>query len=96
MTVYSTASKVLNDGRTYYFVTLDGQIPCSATRYKTAKGARRAAINRAVKFGRAGVQESAFADMMREHTRRELAELDRKISDAKKAPHIFKGRGLGL
>lgn len=79
MNVYSTTSKVLNDGRTYYFVTIDGEIPSSATRYRTSKGALRASIARSVKFGRLGVREKTFADSMREHTQRELAELDRKI-----------------
>jgi hypothetical protein len=46
MIIYGTTSKVLNDGRTYYFVTLNGQIPSSATRYKTRQGAEREAKRR--------------------------------------------------
>ena len=46
LTLYGTESKVLNDGRTYYFVTLDGKIPSSATRYKTQAGAEREARRR--------------------------------------------------
>lgn len=44
--VYGTTSLVLNDGVTYWYVTLDGQIPSSPTRYKTHQGAQKAAAQR--------------------------------------------------
>lgn len=46
---YGVASRVLNDGVTYWFITLDGQIPSSATRYKTPHGAKNAAKLRQVR-----------------------------------------------
>ncbi len=45
--VYGIESHVLHNGVTYWYVTLDGQIPSSPTRYKTQQGAQKAAQNRA-------------------------------------------------
>jgi len=45
--VYGIESHVLHNGVTYWYVTLDGRIPASTTRYKTQKGAERAAKRRA-------------------------------------------------
>jgi hypothetical protein len=49
-TVYGTTRRVLVDGKTYWFVTLDGKIPTSPTRYKTQRGAERAAQQRANRY----------------------------------------------
>jgi hypothetical protein len=45
--VYGIESHVLHNGVTYWYVTIDGRIPSSATRYKTQQGAERAAQRRA-------------------------------------------------
>ncbi len=47
---YGVTSKVLNDGRTYWFVTLNGSIPSSATRYLTEMGAKRSAAVRRLRY----------------------------------------------
>jgi hypothetical protein len=44
--VYGIESLVLCNNVTYWFITINGQIPSSATRYKTKAGAERAAKRR--------------------------------------------------
>lgn len=44
--VYGVVSRVLNDGNVYWYVTLNGSVPSSPTRYKTEVGAKREAARR--------------------------------------------------
>ena len=46
MMIYGIAIRKLCDGKTYYYITLNGEIPSSATRYKTQAGIARAIRSR--------------------------------------------------
>ncbi len=47
---FGVTSKVLNDGKTYYYVTIDGRVPSSPVRYHTRAAADRNAKRRQIRF----------------------------------------------